>query len=36
MYKARGAGWRRNVTLEQEYCPECAKKPLVMQMEGRA
>lgn len=36
MYKARNAGWRRNVVLEQELCPECAQKPMIMQQEGRA
>jgi hypothetical protein len=35
MYKARAAGWRRNVALEQESCPECAK-PLIVQQEGKA
>jgi hypothetical protein len=36
MYKARNAGWRRNVTLEHELCPDCAKKPMIIQKEGRA
>lgn len=36
MYKARAAGWRRNVALEREFCPECSKDPMVMQMSGNA
>lgn len=35
-WKARNAGWRRNVTLEQEACPECARKPMVLMQEGTA
>ena len=34
--KARNAGWRRNVALEHESCPECAKRPMVIQQEGNA